>query len=404
MNEATSSPQVSQTCRKQIKIPKNKSQNSEISKETRIANVKPQVSNSYIRTTTFPRLFKGKFFSKYNQSSTSSTLDSTASNISNQSPTTRSNMSVSTGKNIIKNHNNSQSSSITNSSVCSATSSTSELNKLYNETESTVNSVNTMVTSLRNIHSKQLHSLNKYVEKFSKAIKYLDQIILKKKYEIIASSITAILEAVLDIYNVIQSFEMHVGANHKTRQASFITSSKKFNLNRMHINKSLANLIKWSDSILFLNSVAADTNELLSEKSLYDSARSLISELNGAIKHMVKYLKKLFVSQEIWSERHMDADVQMSILTLPINADMCLSSSSTSSFEDGSKKQEKLPEVLLNNSVLTSPLQTQISSVTNKDFTKVKTSVTKTVDNTNAVNITHTTVKSTSKWDLQKKV
>ncbi len=414
MNKAASSPQMLKARHKPIKIHKPKNEIIETSNtRAATANLPPPSSNSYIRTTTLPRLFKEKFFSKYNHSSTSSTLDSTISNISNSrhSPLTCSNVSVCNNNipTINSNINNSQSSSITNSSVCSATSSTSELNKCLVEPEDTTG-YSARTANLRHLHSKQLQSLKKYVEKFLKAIKYLEQIILKKKYEIIASSITAILETVLDIYNAIQSFDTPVAKiATRTRHASLMTNSKTFKLCRVRVNKSLANLIKWSDSILFLNSATADTNELFSEKSLYDSARALISELNRSIKHLVKYLKKFFVSQEIWSEQYMDADVQESIRTLPINSNFSLSSSSMSSLDDRPNELEKLVVAQPSRSAVSSPLKSKVESVGSVDSAQlasapVETIVTKTVDETNAVQITHTTVKSTSNLLLKRVV
>ena len=82
-------------------------------------------------------------------------------------------------------------------------------------------------------------------------------IILKKKYEIIASSITAILESILDVYNVIQSFNASFtseGSN--VKGGSLLANSSAFKVCRSRINKSLASLIKWSDSILFLNATS----------------------------------------------------------------------------------------------------------------------------------------------------
>jgi glycosyltransferase involved in cell wall biosynthesis len=91
--------------------------------------------------------------------------------------------------------------------------------------------------------------------------KDLEQIIIKNKLEIIASSITATLESVLDIYNLIQT--------------SDLSNNKQFKQCRDRINKSLANLIKWSDSIL-LNTY----QKVNLEVKIIESSRKLIKNLN----------------------------------------------------------------------------------------------------------------------------
>ena len=194
-------------------------------------------SHLFIQTATLPRRFREKFLTKYNQSPTR-----TAENPHNNMSSTMSTITT-IGRSIMS--VNSQSSTTSSSSSC----------------ESASSSLSEKTTCLKSMHSKQLEVLNKFVDKFLKAINYLEQIILKNKYEIIASSITAILEAVLDIYNVIQSFggsSMITTENNtvKTSNNNLITSSSSFKAYRSKINVSLANLIKWSDSILFLNSTS----------------------------------------------------------------------------------------------------------------------------------------------------
>ena len=185
------------------------------------------------------------------------------------------------------------------------------------------------------MHTKQLYELNKCVDKFSKAIKYLEQIILKKKYEIIASSITAILETVLDMYNVIQAFDTSIITRNNLKiktNTNLITNSSSFRAYRTRINGSLANLIKWSDSILFLNSTATNS-ELFNETQLHESAKRLISQLNKSIKILVKHLNKFFQCQEAWMDQFIDVNIPMDLSRLlpDTRLDVSLSSSSSTS-------------------------------------------------------------------------
>lgn len=119
--------------------------------------------------------------------------------------------------------------------------------------------------------NEMICNLNKLLNKYFKTIKYLEQIINKKKYEIIASSTTATLESVLDIYNLIITFNL--------------SSDDLFKQCRNKINKSLASLIKWSDSILL--TLDCNANDL----SIETTASKLIKHLNKSIKNLIKYLR-----------------------------------------------------------------------------------------------------------------
>lgn len=370
----------------------NKSESSKNGEE----NIK-LASNSFIRTSTLPRRFKQKFLNKYNHSSTSATADVNERNSAKLTPSAYSIISV-----------NSQSSSISNSSSCSSSSSSCEIaknNQISTKTEKNLSN------DLKLIHSKQLQDLDKFVEKFLKSIKYLEQIILKKKYEIIASSITAILETVLDIYNVIQSFDSPIIANNafKVKNTDLITYSSAFKNYRLRINKSLANLIKWSDSILFLNSTKIGSNELFNETHLHDSTKMLINHLNKSIKLLVKYLKKFFCSQEMWMDQYIDADMLDAARVFPdTKLDISSSTSSTSSLNEVSGLNEKLNATMNSNqnpeSFVSSSNEFNSKLISESDPSleysqfetgAIKTETNRIVDSQNGITITQTTVKST---------
>lgn len=377
-------------------------------------------SNSFIRTSTLPRRFKEKFLSKYSHSTTASeSSEQTPTNNSHHmKPSTFSTMSV-----------NSQSSSISNSSSCSASSSASELTKTNLKLSSTPPSTatpntannNSSSSSLKFMHAKQLHELNKCVDKFAKAIKYLEQIILKKKYEIIASSITAILETVLDIYNVIQAFDTSIVTDKSTLRikssTNLITNSSSFKTYRTRINGSLANMIKWSDSILFLNSTA-NSSELFNETKLHESAKRLINQLAKSIRLLVKYLNKFFQSQESWIDQFIDVDVPMDMSRILPDAKLdvsCSTTSSSTSSLNNSKEADHVDqgvkEVLeisdkkddMNNdrkdSMIGGAVNSDVASLSLQlNNEAMTTNTVRTVDEKNGdVQITQTTTKTTSK-------
>ena len=117
--------------------------------------------------------------------------------------------------------------------------------------------------------------LNKLVDKFHKSLKYLEQVIVKNKPEIIPTSTTAVLESVIDIFNFIQSISK--------------------NLIKSKVNLSLANLVKWSDQVLFYTMKSETQIELM------DQGLKYISELKKAVKLMSKSSRK-FVQLESESD------------------------------------------------------------------------------------------------------
>ena len=383
-----------------------------VTKSVDAANPKSTASNAFTRTSTLPRRFKEKFMGKHNTSTLSNCVSPKNVGLSNLAPSIYSNISV-----------NSQSSSISNSSSCSSSSSGSTKYCQHQIPEN-------KVSKLKLVHTEHMLSVGKFVDKFLKSLKYLEQIIVKKKYEIIASAITAILEAVLDIYTVIQSFDLANTATNKfnMRYSHLIMSSSSFKSCRTRTNTSLANLIKWSDAILFLNAPnnacnasSSSSSELFNETHLIESAQALMSQLNKSIRQLVKYLKKFFHSQQLWTEQHMDVDLDKFDASLlgtdrPIASGMCLdlsSASSTSSLNEEETCVGRLPAGQsdklgshLSSLFNLSDISSVRSSVKEAEptlvgvsplLTPVETTTVKTVDDNNCVKITHTTVKSTSK-------
>lgn len=401
-------------------ITKNRSEDNNKNKQQQESKSPSSNSNSFIRTSTLPRRFKEKFLSKYSNSTRAfeSSEQTPTNNSHHMKPSTFSTMSV-----------NSQSSSISNSSSCSASSSASELTKTNlklnntppsNATPNITTNNNSSSSSLKFMHTKQLHDLNKCVDKFSKAIKYLEQIILKKKYEIIASSITAILETVLDIYNVIQAFDTSIVTNKSTLRIKSSTNlninSSSFKTYRTRINGSLANMIKWSDSILFLNSTA-NSSELFNETKLHESAKRLINQLNKSIRRLVKYLNTFFQSQESWMDQFIDVDVPMDISRILPDTKLdvsCSTTSSSTSSLNNSKEVDHVDQVVKEAAPAleisdkedhshNDRKDSMIGEAANSDVA-MTTNTVRTVDEKNGdVQITQTTTKTTSKNGFQNK-
>lgn len=119
----------------------------------------------------------------------------------------------------------------------------------------------------------QQSQLNKSVNCLHKSFKYLEQIMLKKKFEIISPISTAILECILDLYN----------------QIKLVENTAKSSELKLNLNKNLANFIKWSDSILLylsLNNYESQSEFL--ELTLKYS--QFINDLTKSVQDLVDFI------------------------------------------------------------------------------------------------------------------
>ena len=238
------------------------------------SNLSNKLAYSFNRTATLPKRFKEKFLNK--------------STIINQAPNSNKNTLYSSAS------VDSQTSSISSTST-SSSSSTSSSNTSTNSS-SPKHVVNTNPSSSNAYlykYKEQLNNLNKYVENFLKSIKYLEQIIKKKKFEIVSNSATAILESILDVYNLIQSFDPHnsiLSKKDDTNSKSSSVSKTEFNYHKSRINLCLANLIKWSDGILY--SFNFNTSDFVNNCSGNELDKSLTNELIKSINEFVEFFHK----------------------------------------------------------------------------------------------------------------
>ncbi|CAF0874957.1 unnamed protein product [Brachionus calyciflorus] len=156
--------------------------------------------------------------------------------------------------------------------------------------------------------------LTKSIDSLNKSIKYLDNVVLKKKYEIISSISTAILECILEIYNLIKLIE----------------NSKESTRLKLELNTSLANFIKWSDSILCFTSVKdyenkADFLELIKKSGL------LSQHLLTSVQNLINYVQKKSdlniqnVKTRSLSSSSTSTKIEPSKITININEDNTIS-------------------------------------------------------------------------------
>lgn len=118
-------------------------------------------------------------------------------------------------------------------------------------------------------------------------------IISKRKYEIISSNATQILESVLDVYNQLRS-SCGTGLNLECTHTQELYTLKS------RVNLSLANLIKWSDSeVLLKTRTPKSPNDDDKEESsrLVCESSELINSLVDAVNDLTRFCQKtLFVS------------------------------------------------------------------------------------------------------------
>jgi hypothetical protein len=117
---------------------------------------------------------------------------------------------------------------------------------------------------------KQKKRLEKCLIEVLKSLKYLSQVINKKKYEIVANSTTFVLESILDVYNILMQKE---NDDCSSCDDDLIVSS------RLKVNQSLANLIKNVDRLLL--------SDYQHEIDLENTLDSLICQLKQEILDLI---------------------------------------------------------------------------------------------------------------------
>ncbi len=119
-------------------------------------------------------------------------------------------------------------------SAAAATTSTSSLSSQHNQHSSTSN------PKLNDTNKElQLKSLNKLVGSCLKSLKYIEQLVSKGKYEILATAATHLIESLLDVYNLVKTFKLNLNTktNHHHRHRDMFHT----------VNVALAKLVKWCD-------------------------------------------------------------------------------------------------------------------------------------------------------------
>ena len=280
------------------------------------SNLSNKLAYSFNRTATLPKRFKEKFLNK--------------STIINQAPSSNKNTLYSSAS------VDSQTSSISSTST-SSSSSASSSNTSTNSSSPLKHALNTNPISSNPYlfkYKEQLSNLNKYVENFLKSIKYLEQIIKKKKFEIVSNSATAILESILDVYNLIQSFDPHNAILSKRDDASSKSTSvskAEFNYHKSRINLCLANLIKWSDGILY--SFNFNTSDFVNSWSGNELDKSLTSDLIKSINEFVEFFHKRYFNSietgETKPNEHKPNQLERSSSLIDCNKSDSLSASSS---------------------------------------------------------------------------
>ena len=117
----------------------------------------------------------------------------------------------------------------------------------------------------------QLKSLNKLVGSCLKSLKYIEQLVSKGKYEILATAVTHLIESLLDVYNLVKTFKLNLN-----------TTNTKTHHHHRHrdmfhtVNVALAKLVKWCDDEQKYNDIQT-ANEL--NRKLMESLLKLVESL-----------------------------------------------------------------------------------------------------------------------------
>lgn len=188
--------------------------------------------------------------------------------------------------------------------------------------------------------AKLFTNLDKLYDNFTNTLKHLEQIIIKNKYEIISSNSTAILESILDIYNLIESHSpSSTSSSSSLASAAIFTTTNDLVIQkqRANVNKSLANLIKWSDSILFkLSFPIDDADPQLDHSKLLKQSTYLIKHMQKHMSNLIEVFKNLSsTSRRIKSGKIIDkpaigSNKRPNSLNQPVDLDHNLTKSTSS--------------------------------------------------------------------------
>jgi hypothetical protein len=251
-------------------------------KKVHLINLKNRISSSLSRYTIAPRSFKKINTKQFINDEELKILSKNNSNI-----------------------NNPQSSSVSISS--SAPNSSNHSKNLYK----IININNNNLGSVRNpdckINSRKmvsyldkfitnhdhLNRLNKCLNNYRKSVSYFEQIIKNKKLEIISSSVTVILESIIELYYIMQNFNFEkLKLNQKNSNFNDEHNRKEENykaaisMYRSNINESLANLLKWSDNFFYSGNGEINID--------FNDVDVLIRNLDNCIKHFVNHYKNYY--------------------------------------------------------------------------------------------------------------
>lgn len=127
-----------------------------------------------------------------------------------------------------------------------------------------------------------------HVDNLLRSVKYLEQIVLKNKYEIVGSTVTAILESVVDLYNQIRSFGAASTSLSQTNayyNSQLVEYSGQLHAFKSNINQTLADLVKWSDQ-MFLYAVDK-TNQTVIDARVQENSSNQLNKI------LVTFLKSI---------------------------------------------------------------------------------------------------------------
>ena len=136
-----------------------------------------------------------------------------------------------------------------------------------------------------------INSLNKCLNEFIKSVNYFEQVIKNKKIEIISSSVTAILESIIELYNITQNFnflQMKSKDNNMTINSEYNRNEENnkaaISMYKSNINESLANLLKWSDKFFYSANCEINLNDV----------DYIIKDLDNCIKNFITHYKNYY--------------------------------------------------------------------------------------------------------------
>jgi hypothetical protein len=153
-------------------------------------------------------------------------------------------------------------------------------------------------TPLNQNKEQQLKSLNKLVSSCLKSLKYMEQLVSKRKHDIYATAVTHLIESLFDVYNLVKTFKFAKCAESLGGLSGNLFLVKSHRDIFHDINVSLAQLVKWCDGEYYFGGENESGYDGNGNGKVEKKANELNTNLTMCLLELVHSLKKYYFLSE----------------------------------------------------------------------------------------------------------